>query len=141
MVPLRVLVAEDDPDDRMFLEEAFSTVGGDVELEFAPDGEAALASLASDPHVTRRLVMADIKMPRMNGFELLEAMREQDDLRDTPVVMMSTSSAPEDVARAYRSGANTYFTKPARFQDLVRTVDAVLGYWGQHAKWPPARSV
>lgn len=135
--PLAVLVAEDDEDDQLILEEAFAALGAPVELHFARDGVALVERLTTWPDAAPwPLILIDLNMPRMNGWEVLEAVRAHPTYGRVPVLVMSTSGAPEDVDRAYASGANTFFTKPLRFHDLTRTLDCIVQYWRGPARWP-----
>lgn len=130
-----ILVAEDDPDDRLFVEEAFAENHFDGVLEFVGDGEQLLQRLKSTPTVPA-LVLLDLNMPRANGFEALELIRGDDALCTLPVVVLSTSRSQEDVRKAYRLGANAFITKPTSFGELVEAVRSLLGFWLKSARLP-----
>ena len=134
---LVIIVAEDDEDDRFLLKEAFDEVAKNVDVAFAEDGVDLLDQLAQlNLRRVTPLVVLDLNMPRMSGREVLKTLRQDAVYRSTPVVVLSTSSAREDVDEAYSLGANTFFTKPPRFSDLLHTVRAVCTYWNDLAEHP-----
>ncbi|GAA4470341.1 response regulator [Nibrella saemangeumensis] len=116
-----VLVADDDEDDRFFLQLAFRDSYPDCKVEFASDGVEFLDHLN---HQTDKpdLVLLDINMPRMDGWEVLKAMRGNTAYQDIPIVIYSTSDDEFDKALARRLKADMYITKPSainELQDLV----------------------
>ena len=131
-----IFVAEDDDDDRLLLEEAFDDVDGSVQIEFAQDGIDLLEKLNSQYVGESPLIIIDLNMPRMSGHDTLRALRAHPVYSKTPVVVLSTSDAPSDIDVAYALGANTFFTKPATYKDLVEVVRSVSQYWQLHAKFP-----
>ena len=108
------------------------TVEDGVEAMAYLRGEGAYAGSARPG-----LVLLDINMPRMNGFEVLHAMKTDPELRRIPVVMLTTSSSEEDVVKSYEDGASTYITKPVELKDLLRVFEDFSDYWKQ-ARLPPA---
>ncbi|MFD2232209.1 response regulator [Phaeospirillum tilakii] len=136
--PYRVLVVDDDAGDIALVSEAIGIGPYPCVVEHARDGIEALARLrpASPPHESPapiapmpHLVLLDINMPRMNGFELLGEIRADPRLSHLPVVMMSTSTASSDVASAYRAGAGGYFAKPFDIDALFHAIHRVEDYW------------
>jgi len=115
-------VAEDSPDDLFLLTRAFHKAGLDHLLLTAGDGEAAIHYLQSHP--APDLVVLDLKLPRLNGFEVLQQIRRTPKLKSLPVVMLSSSPVPEDKQRAKDLGASDYFVKSANLDSFVRQVDA-----------------
>ncbi len=133
---LRILVAEDDPNDAFFLERAFAKAGVDVPLSFVTDGtetleylegQKAFADRAAHPLPT--LLLLDLKMPRMNGFDVLKWLRERPGLRRLSVVVFSSSDDPRDVNLAYDLGANSYAVKPGSGAELLAFVRSLHQYW------------
>lgn len=122
-----VLLVEDDPADAMLIEEALLEHGMARQISQVDDGVAALRYLR-DPTLSRPdLIVLDLNMPRMNGRELLAVLKDDPDLLSIPVVVLTTSAAPEDVASAYDRHANAYVTKPVNLEDFlhaVRSIDA-----------------
>ena len=121
---LRVLLAEDDRDDQMLLAEGFEGAGLSVDWHITEDGEAALDLLAS--HVTRQssidMLVLDLNMPRMDGLQVLESLRDSGSWRALPVIVLSTSTRREDADRAMALGALAVLAKPAstkEYRDLA----------------------
>ncbi|WP_027483315.1 response regulator [Deinococcus pimensis] len=122
-----VLLVEDNEDDVLFVRRAFRAVDERVTLQVVSDGEQAMNALGG-PWVPD-LVLLDLKLPRLNGLEVLSWLRAQPHLRFVPVVMLTTSHERTDVLGAYERGANSYLVKPVnatRLKDLVVSLGA---YW------------
>lgn len=131
-----VLVADDDADDISLLKRAFLRAGLDVHLKVARDGEEVIQYLHGDAAYADRdefpmprLLLLDLKMPRTDGFEVLEWVRKQSDLRRLLVVVMTSSDEPQDVDRAYDLGANSFLRKPDDFTNLVKMSQKLHDYW------------
>ena len=128
--PIDVLLVEDDPGDVLMTREAFADHKVANRLSVVSDGVSALEFLRKEgEHVgapTPDLILLDLNLPRMDGREVLEALKADDRLRAIPVVVLTTSEAEEDVVRSYSLHANAYVTKPVdfdRFIDVVRQID------------------
>jgi CheY-like chemotaxis protein len=131
-----VLVADDDENDIRLLTRAFLRAGINVPMKWVRDGEEAIQYLQGDKPFTDRntfpipmLMLLDLKMPRTNGFEVLEWVRKQAGLRRLLVVVMTSSDEPEDVDRAYDLGANSFLKKPDDFDDLTKISRKLHEYW------------
>ncbi len=143
-----VLIAEDSALDRHIISQAIAEAGLDVTIRFADDGQDLLDYLhrrgahAGDESVSPwpAVVLLDINMPRMNGHEAMRAIRADPKLRDLPVVALSTSDSPKQIALAYSVGVNSFLTKPAHFEDFVTLMRLFGGYWLQGVRLPPRRS-
>ncbi len=125
-----VLLVEDDPGDVLMTREAFEENKVANRLAVVSDGESAMAYLRKEGTYaevpTPDLVLLDLNLPRMDGREVLAAMKSDESLRSIPVVVLTTSEAEEDVLRSYALHANAYVTKPVDFQrfiDVVRQID------------------
>ena len=125
-----VLLVEDDPGDVLMTQEAFSDNKLRNRLWVVADGVEALQFLRKEgAHAeapTPDLVLLDLNLPRMDGREVLEAVKSDERLRKIPVVVLTTSESEEDVVRSYSLHANAYVTKPVdfdRFIDVVRQID------------------
>lgn len=125
-----VLLVEDDPGDVLMTREAFEDNKVVNRLQVVSDGVSALTFLRKEGEFadapTPDLVLLDLNLPRMDGREVLEAMKSDDALRSIPVVVLTTSEAEEDVVRSYSLHANAYVTKPVdfdRFIEVVRQID------------------
>jgi CheY-like chemotaxis protein len=141
-----VLVAEDSAHDRIIIDEAFREVGIAVTLRFVEDGEELLDYLqrrgryaADGAAPWPAVVLLDINMPKVNGHEAMRAIRADPLLRDLPVVALSTSDSPKQIAQAYAVGVNSFLTKPARFPAFVDLIRLFGGYWLQGVRLPPQR--
>lgn len=133
---LVILAAEDDPNDLELLRHVVSDNGVEVDFQSAHDGEQVLSYLQGEGGFGNRLlhplpdiVVLDLKMPRMNGFEVLEWLRQRRGLSRIPVIVLSGSGLETDVEEAYRLGANTYFTKPGQLAELRQIMGALIDYW------------
>ena len=129
-------MAEDDPTDAYFFERAFKRAGIPVTLHFVRDGQEALdylqgAGLFADRsrYPVPQLVLLDLQMPRLNGFEVLEWVRKQPDLHGLLIVIFSSSTEPRDINRAYGLGANSYLVKPHSMAELTALVGRFKKYW------------
>ena len=128
--PVEVLLVEDDPGDVLMTREAFEENKVANRLTVMSDGVSAMAYLRKEGEhgdaPTPDLVLLDLNLPRMDGREVLAAMKSDEVLRRIPVVVLTTSEAEEDVLRSYSLHANAYVTKPVdfdRFIDVVRQID------------------
>jgi CheY-like chemotaxis protein len=131
-----VLVAEDNPDDFFLFRRALDKAKFDSPVQRVEDGEEAIAYLAGQGVYDDRgkfpipsLLLLDLKMPRRSGFEVLEWTRQHPIYKRLPVVVLTSSSQPEDVDRAYSLGANSYLVKPGDFNDLIKLSHAIDDYW------------
>ncbi|GEL99710.1 response regulator [Cellulomonas terrae] len=125
-----VLLVEDDPGDVLMTREAFEDNKLRNRLSVVSDGVSALEFLRKEgEHVdapTPDLVLLDLNLPRMDGREVLQALKADANLRSIPVVVLTTSESEEDVVRSYSLHANAYVTKPVdfdRFIEVVRQID------------------
>ncbi|MGW5526718.1 response regulator [Streptomyces xanthochromogenes] len=131
-----VLLVEDDIADAMLIEEALSERGA-RNLVQATDGVAALEHLRDPDSVRPDLIVLDLNMPRMNGRELLRVLKTDEDFQTIPVVVLTTSSAPDDVTDAYSSHANAYVTKPVNLQEFEQAVQSIDTFYLETATRPP----
>ncbi len=127
---IEVLLVEDDPGDVLMTREAFAEHKVANRLSVVSDGVSALAFLRKEgEHAgapTPDLILLDLNLPRMDGREVLAAVKADPELKQIPVVVLTTSEAEEDVLRSYALHANAYVTKPVdfdRFIDVVRQID------------------
>jgi CheY-like chemotaxis protein len=131
-----ILLVEDNPDDVFFVERAFHTAQIQHPLFTVGDGHGAINYLSGSAEYADRsvyplprLVLADLKMPRVSGFDLIEWMRKDKDCRLMPIVVLSSSALPADVNRAYALGANAYMVKPADARSLERLFQTIAEFW------------
>ena len=87
-------------------------------------------------HPLPKLIVMDIKMPRLNGFEVLEWIKQSGPLRRIPIVIVSSSNNPADINRAYELGANAYMVKPVDYRAVERLFETITHYWGLECAKP-----
>lgn len=126
--PVTILLVEDNPDDAALTSLALRE-GVPATIEVAADGQEALDYLLNDANDLPRLVLLDLRLPRTDGLEVLRRIREHERTRLTPVVILTSSSAPEDVAAGYGYGANSYVRKPVDFEQFASLVRQLGRYW------------
>jgi CheY-like chemotaxis protein len=128
-----ILVADDDSNDIYLLKRAFLKAGIDVRMEFVQDGEQAIRFLKSRTREQQapipELLLLDLKMPRVNGFEVLEWVRRQPGLKRLLVIVLTSSDEPRDINRAYDLGANSYLVKPCGIEHLMGIAQHLYYYW------------
>jgi|SRR5579884_2270280 two-component system response regulator len=124
-----VLLIEDNPDDIALARRAITRRNLSARLEVATSGPEALARLRCPNQKLPRAVFLDVNMPEWNGFEVLERLRADDRTRHLPVVMLTTSTEPEDIATGYRLGANSFVTKPFDFEAFTEIFATMTTYW------------
>ncbi|AYV31803.1 response regulator [Streptomyces sp. CJ_13] len=123
-----VLLVDDDAADAMLIEEALSERGS-RNLIRVTDGVAALEHLRTPGSTRPDLIVLDLNMPRMNGRDLLQILKNDETLRTIPVVVLTTSSAPEDISGAYHRRANAYVTKPVNLEEFERAVQSIDSFY------------
>lgn len=133
--PFDVLLVEDDVADAMLIEEAL-TARGARNLVQVTDGLAALEHLRTPGTPRPDLIVLDLNMPRMNGRELLKILKTDDELQTIPVVVLTTSNAPDDVNGAYNSHANAYVTKPVNLGEFEQAVQSIDTFYLETASRP-----
>ncbi len=133
---LPILIAEDDENDAFILQRALRNAGFHNPFHISPDGADVIRYLKGEaPYHDRekfhfpRIIITDLKMPNIDGFELLEWLKNHEHCNIIPRLVFSSSQQPQDVSRAYRLGANSYLLKPATFEELVEQLKVVLRYW------------
>ncbi|MBC8039998.1 MAG: response regulator [Opitutaceae bacterium] len=126
-----ILLVEDNPMDVDLTLRAFRKRRLTNPVEVARDGEEALAWIpkweAGAP--VPAVILLDIKLPRVDGLEVLRQLKEHPQFRRLPVVMLTTSGESHDVARAYELGANSYIVKPVNFDKFVEVASQIEIYW------------
>jgi CheY-like chemotaxis protein len=145
-IPISILVCDDDEDDRMLTRQALEDAHISNTVKFVEDGEQLLDYLyqrgpfAGETGEAPRpgLILLDLNMPKLDGREALKTIKEDDLLRDIPVVVLSTSRLDEDIARSYQLGVNSFITKPVTFSGLVEAMNVLGRYWLEIVELPPA---
>lgn len=140
-----VLVVEDNDDDVTLIRRAFERTALPKRVEVARGGAEALRYLWGVPpfedrerHPLPQVILLDLKMPRVDGFEVLEIVKGNSRTRRIPVVVLTSSSESADVGRSYDLGANSYLVKPVAFDRLADVVAEIEKYWLALNTWPAA---
>jgi chemotaxis family two-component system response regulator Rcp1 len=125
---MRLLLVEDNEADVVLMQEALREAGVEHELEVAADGEQALAALRDGPPLPD-LVLLDLNLPRKDGREVLAEAKRDPELCGVPILVLTTSQSPADVAFAYRNHANAYIRKPNGLDALMSVTNAIRDFW------------
>ncbi len=132
---ITILMADDDPDDRMLAEEALSENKLANDLHFVEDGVELMDYLHQRGKFTAEnapepgLILLDLNMPKKDGREALAEIKADPVLRRIPVIVLTTSKADEDIVRSYDLGVSSFITKPVTFEGLVDVTRAIGDYW------------
>jgi CheY-like chemotaxis protein len=141
---ITILMADDDPDDRLLVQDAFEEVHLNNKFAFVEDGielmdylhrRGTYSHLADTP--LPGLILLDLNMPKKDGRTALKEIKEDPVLRTIPIVILTTSSAEEDILRTYDLGANSFIVKPVTFDKLVDIIRKVTNYWFEIVRLPP----
>jgi CheY-like chemotaxis protein len=140
-----ILIAEDDEDDRLFINKALSEFKEKYAVEFVDNGIDLINHLDDGNKYKKnssklpQLVLLDLNMPLKDGRESLREIRSNPKTKMVPVVVLTTSSDPEDVELCYRLGADGFVTKPDRFEELKRCIANIVNYWCETVRHPVVR--
>ena len=131
-----ILIVEDDENDALILQRALRKAGFNDPFHLCPNGRDAVCYLKGEgPYQDRekfqfpRILFTDLKMPVMDGFELLQWLRSHPECGIIPAIVLSASQQESDVKRAYLLGANSYFVKPLDSEQLVSMLRVAFDYW------------
>ncbi|WP_019588036.1 response regulator [Deinococcus apachensis] len=140
--PLRILLIDDSNMDRHLAEEVFAEYADRCTVTTASSGQAALDAMLAPDAELPDVVLLDINMPGMSGFEVLTAMKGHPRLVRIPVVMLTTSNHDQDVRQAYTLHASSYLIKSVNFRDFVSQVEGFLEFWtrARLTSWPEITS-
>lgn len=130
MSPIRVLLVEDTRDDESLTLRGLHGAADGVEVSVVRDGAAALDHLQSGGPLPS-LVIVDLKLPKVDGAEVLRRIREHEGLRHLCVVVFTSSSEPRDISRCYALGCNSYVIKPVAYESYIDAVRQISRYWLQ----------
>ena len=144
---ITILMADDDEDDRLLVQEAFFENRLLNDLRFVTDGEELMDYLYrrdqyADPSLSPcpGLILLDLNMPRKDGREALREIKADPRLRRIPVVVLTTSEEEKDIVRSYDLGASSFISKPVTFGGLVQVVRSFGRYWLEIVELPPQKS-
>jgi Response regulators consisting of a CheY-like receiver domain and a winged-helix DNA-binding domain len=133
---VNILHVEDDPNDALLFQHACQKAGVGFDLRSVNDGDQAIAYLRGTGAFSDRnqnpvpqLILLDLKMPRLSGFDVLTWIRNEVAVKSTPVIILTSSNHETDIKRAYDLGANSYLVKPVGFDALVEVARTIHSYW------------
>ncbi|KAA9349136.1 response regulator [Larkinella humicola] len=128
-----ILIADDDADDRLLIEQAFRECNLTSDLYFVEDGEELMDFLYQrtpyESAMRPSLILLDLNMPRKNGIQALREIKANEQFRQIPVVVLTTSTAEEDILRTYDLGVSSYISKPFDFSTLLDITTTIKKYW------------
>ncbi len=139
---ITILMADDDEDDRLMAEEAMQEARVLNDIHFVKDGVELMEYLCYQGEYNHNnaprpdLILLDLNMPRKDGREALKEIKADPELRQIPIVVLTTSKADEDIYRTYDLGVNSYITKPVSFEGLVEVMRHLTSYWFNIVKLP-----
>ena len=138
--PIEILLVDDNPGDVRLTKESLYDAKVHNRMAVASDGFEAMAFLRREgafAGATRPdLILLDLNLPRMNGFEVLDAIKEDPDLKRIPVVVLTTSQAEQDIIQSYNLYANAYVTKPVDLEQFINVIKAIEGFWLEIVQLP-----
>lgn len=145
-MPITILMADDDADDRRLTQEAFEEGRLINNVRYVENGEALMDYLRKQgqfapPAAAPRpgLILLDLNMPRKDGRTVLKEIKGDPELRQIPVVVLTTSKADEDIYKSYDLGVNSYIVKPVTFEALVDILQTLEKYWFEIVELPPVK--
>ena len=139
--PIEILLVEDDPADIQLAQEALSETAVPSRVNVVRDGVEALAFLRGEGEYATvmlpDLILLDLKMPRKSGLEVLAEIKADEVLRRIPVIVLTTSDAPDDVLKAYDLQASCYVTKPSDLVEFERVMNSIKDFCLTIVRLPP----
>ena len=143
-MPIQVLLVEDSPGDVRLTQEAFRDANMSIKLHVATDGIEAMAFLnRKAPHASAPrpdLILLDLNLPKMDGREVLALIKEDEDLKTIPTVILTTSEAEADIVKSYQLQANCYLSKPVQLDEFEGLVRSINDFWLTRVKLPQQRA-
>lgn len=144
VTPTTILLVEDNPDHVLIIQRGLKANSIVNEVKLAEDGQEALDYLYrqgkyADPQTAPRpgLILLDIKLPKVDGIEVLRRIKQDQQLKTIPVIMLTSSEHEVDIVKSYLNGANSYITKPIQFAEFIEKVQKLELYWVLVNKLPP----
>ena len=138
--PIEILLVEDNPGDVRLTRESLCDARVHNNMIVAKDGLEAMACLRREGQYANTarpdLILLDLNLPRMNGFEVLDAIKEDPELKRIPVVVLTTSQAEQDIIHSYNLYANAYVTKPVDLEQFIRVIKSIEDFWLEIVKLP-----
>lgn len=139
--PINILIVEDNYADVRLVQEVFKEGKLYVNLDAVNDGIEAMAYLRKEDKYKDAnrpdIILLDLNMPRKNGYEVLEEVKLDDNLKRIPVIVMTISKAEEDVLKSYNLHANAYIVKPVGLNQFIEVIRSLEGFWLTIVRLPP----
>jgi len=139
--PIEILLVEDNPGDVRLTQEAFHEAGVGNQLHWVEDGVEAIKFLRREDQYGYAprpdLILLDLNLPKKDGREVLSEIKADEELKVIPVIILTTSSAEEDIVEMYNGHANCYISKPADIDQFVTVVKSIESFWFSIVKLPP----
>lgn len=143
-MPIHVLLIEDSPGDVRLTQEAFHEASILIKLHVATDGAEAMAFLRREgvqAHAPRPdFILLDLNLPKMDGRQVLAHIKEDENLKTIPTVILTTSEAEVDIVKSYQLQANSYLAKPVQLQSFENLVKSINDFWLTKARLPQQRA-
>jgi two-component system, chemotaxis family, response regulator Rcp1 len=143
VVPVEILLVEDNPGDRALAVEALKESKIANNLHLAEDGEIAMKILKKEGEYSKMptpdIILLDLNLPKKDGREVLAEIKGDEKLKSIPVVVLTTSQAEEDIVKSYNLHANCYISKPLDFNQFVNVVKSIKDFWLAIVKLPPKK--
>jgi CheY-like chemotaxis protein len=138
--PIEILLVEDNKGDVGLIEEVFEEAKIRNKLHVAEDGEETMLYLRGKEKFLGSprpdIIILDLNLPNKDGREVLREIKEDNNLKNIPVVVLTTSNAEKDILRAYELHANAYVTKPLDFNQFIRVVESIVNFWLEIVRLP-----
>lgn len=140
MKEINILLVEDNEGDILLTKEAFEEARLKNEIQVVRDGQEAidylLTGLNGDSLLLPDIILLDINLPKMNGHEVLAIIKNSNDFKHIPVIILTTSSAEDDVLKSYQNHANCYVSKPVVIEDFMKVIATFEEFWLSIVKLP-----
>lgn len=137
---IEVLLVEDSPGDARLTQEAFHEANRLIHLHVASDGVEAMAFLRNDGEYSHSprpdFILLDLNLPKMDGREVLAAIKNDDNLKAIPTIILTTSNAQADIAKSYKLHANCFLTKPVQLDEFEDVVKSIINFWTSWVSLP-----
>ena len=141
--PCMILIVDDDENDIFFVKRAFTEINIHCAFQVLKNGQEVVDYLSGhgpyanrEQHPLPMMILMDLKMPIMDGFQVLAWLRGRAGIKVIPTIVFSSSDLPTDITRAYELGANSFMTKSVTYDGLLLKLQTLSQYWLEHCKHP-----
>lgn len=135
-----ILIAEDDQDDRMIIQDALEETHKDLEIKFVYDGQQLIEYLESNDDTIKNelpsVIILDLNMPKIDGREALKFVKSHTIFKKIPTIVLTTSQAAEDIEQTYDMGVNSFITKPNNYSEMIVMAEQLSNYWFKAVQLP-----